>query len=80
MSKKIYAVTLIIVILSGRFFRERISFDKFDPFTISYFLILTILGILFLLKFKPYNQRFFAWFAIYIIAFAGITLYYFSKN
>ena len=80
MNKKIYAVTIIIVILLGRFFRERISFDKFDPITISYFLILTVLGILFLLKFKPYNKRFFVWFAIYIIAFVGITLYYFFKS
>ena len=80
MNKKIYASAIIIVILLGRFFRERISFDKFGLLTFSYFLILTVLGILFLLKFKPHNKRLFVWFAIYIIAFVGITLYYFFKS
>lgn len=81
MAKKTYAIFIIVLIVIGKFFREKIMFEGVNLFAVIYFLLLAVLGVLFIREFQPVKRNsFYTYLSVFILFSITIATYFALKS
>ena len=78
MNKQLFGIGMIIIILFGSIFRDKINLESFNLLTVLYYSFLLVFGIVFFLKFKPGNRSFWLWIVLYVLFVVGISVYFYN--